>query len=163
MKTGFDMTGVKTVRDMAEAFTGVWEACNLVFTSNQQISFNIKQQAIAIQQVGDAMNSLNQAAFQTVSGITQVKIGTQKPEAALNFKSVVSEVCSETRGVRDLMDLMDLMKNWAHFSFAFTVRASPLAICTIREILNSHYDKKMLFAKLRCSRRISDYQLAITN
>ncbi|MEG4999122.1 hypothetical protein [Microcoleus sp. B4-D4] len=148
MKRGFDITGVKTARDMAEAFTGLLEACNLVFTSNQQISFNIKQQAIAIQQVGDAMNSLNQAAFQTVSGITQAKIGTQKPnEAALNFKSVMSEGSSETRGIRDLMDLMDLIKNWAHFSFAFTVRASPLAICTIREILSSYYDKKNAFCK----------------
>ncbi len=82
--------GVKTARDTAEAFRGVREACNLVFASNQQISLNIKQQAIAIQQVGDAMTSLNQAAFQTVSGITQVKIGTQKlNEAALNLKSVV--------------------------------------------------------------------------
>ncbi|WP_341735768.1 methyl-accepting chemotaxis protein [Microcoleus sp. CAWBG640] len=82
--------GVKTARDTAEAFTGVREACNLVFTSNQQISFNIKQQAIAIQQVGDTMNALNQAASQTVSGISQVKIGTQKlNEAALNLKSVV--------------------------------------------------------------------------
>jgi methyl-accepting chemotaxis protein len=82
--------GVKTARDTAEAFTGVREACNLVFASNQQISFNIQQQASAIQQVGDAMSSLNQAAFQTVSGITQVKIGTKKlNEAALNLKSVV--------------------------------------------------------------------------
>ncbi|MEZ2238652.1 methyl-accepting chemotaxis protein [Microcoleus sp.] len=82
--------GVKTARDTAEAFTGVREACNLVFASNQQISFNIKQQAIAIQQVGDTMNALNQAASQTVSGISQVKIGTQKlNEAALNLKSVV--------------------------------------------------------------------------
>ncbi|MEK0182736.1 MAG: methyl-accepting chemotaxis protein [Oscillatoriales cyanobacterium] len=82
--------GVKTARDTAEAFTGVREACNLVFTSNQQISFNIKQQAIAIQQVGDTMNALNQAASQTVTGITQVKMGTQKlNETALNLKSVV--------------------------------------------------------------------------
>ena len=82
--------GVQTARDTAEAFTGVREACNLVFASNQQISFNIKQQAIAIQQVGDAMNYLNQATFQTVSGITQVKMGTQKlNEAALNLKSIV--------------------------------------------------------------------------
>ncbi|XZN93656.1 MAG: methyl-accepting chemotaxis protein [Microcoleus sp.] len=82
--------GVKTARDTAEAFTGVREACNLVFTSNQQISFNIKQQAIAIQQVGDTMNALNQAASQTVTGITQVKMGTQKLNAAaLNLKSVV--------------------------------------------------------------------------
>ncbi|MGB8686443.1 MAG: methyl-accepting chemotaxis protein [Microcoleus sp.] len=82
--------GVKTARDTAETFTGVREACNLVFGSNQQISFNIKQQAIAIQQVGDAMSSLKESASQTVSGITQVKIGTQKlTEAAFNLKSVV--------------------------------------------------------------------------
>jgi len=82
--------GVKTAQDTAEAFTGVREACNLVFTSNQQISFNIKQQAIAIGQVANEMNSLNRTASQTISGITQVKIGTQKlNEAALNLKSVV--------------------------------------------------------------------------
>jgi methyl-accepting chemotaxis protein len=82
--------GVQTARDTAEAFTGVREACNLVFGSNHQISFNIKQQAIAIQQVGDAMSSLKESASQTVRGITQVKIGTQKlTEAAFNLKSVV--------------------------------------------------------------------------
>ena len=81
---------VKIARETAAAFTGVRKACNRVFASNQQIYFNIQQQAIAIQQVGDAMNSLNQAAFQTVRGITQVKIGTQKlNEAALNLTSVV--------------------------------------------------------------------------
>jgi len=82
--------GVKTAQDTAEAFTGVREACNLVFASNQQISFNVKQQAIAIQQVGDAMSSLKESASQTVSGITQVKIGTQQlTEAAFNLKEVV--------------------------------------------------------------------------
>ena len=82
--------GVKTARETAAAITGVRKACNRVFATNQQIYFNIQQQAIAIQQVGDAINSLNQTAFQTVRGITQVKIGTQKlNEAALNLTSVV--------------------------------------------------------------------------
>ncbi|MEG4023546.1 methyl-accepting chemotaxis protein [Microcoleus sp. S13C4] len=82
--------GVKTAQDTAEAFTGVREACNLVFASNQQIYFNIKEQAIAIQQVGDTMSSMKESASQTVSGITQVKIGTQKlTEAAFNLKEVV--------------------------------------------------------------------------
>ncbi|MEG4338411.1 methyl-accepting chemotaxis protein [Microcoleus sp. D3_18_C2] len=82
--------GVKTAQDTAEAFMGVREACNLVFASNQQISFNVKQQAIAIQQVGDAMSSMKESASQTVSGITQVKIGTQQlTEAAFNLKEVV--------------------------------------------------------------------------
>jgi methyl-accepting chemotaxis protein len=82
--------GVRTARDTTEAFTGVREACDLVFGSNQQISFNIKQQAIAIHQVGDEMNSLKESASQTVSGIAQVKTSTQKlKEAALNLKGVV--------------------------------------------------------------------------
>jgi methyl-accepting chemotaxis protein len=82
--------GVKTAQDTAEAFTGVREACNLVFASNQQISLNIKQQAIAIGQVADEMNSLNRTASQTISGITQVKVSTQRlNQAALNLKSVV--------------------------------------------------------------------------
>ncbi|AFZ06387.1 methyl-accepting chemotaxis sensory transducer [Oscillatoria nigro-viridis PCC 7112] len=82
--------GVKTAQDTAEAFTGVREACNLVFASNQQISFNVKHQAIAIQQVGDAMISMKESASQTVSGIDQVKIGTQQlTEAAFNLKEVV--------------------------------------------------------------------------
>ena len=82
--------GVKTAQETAEAFMGVTEACNLVFASNQQISLNIKQQAIAIEQVADEMNSLNRTASQTIKDINQIKIGTQKlNEAALNLKSIV--------------------------------------------------------------------------
>ena len=36
---------------------------------------------------------------------------------------------------------------WEHLSFAFTVRASPLAYCTIRERGRSHYNKKNAFYK----------------
>lgn len=64
---------VKTARETAAAFTGVREACNGVFASNQQIYFNIQQQAIAIGQVGDAMNSLNQAAFQQSGALLKSK------------------------------------------------------------------------------------------
>lgn len=82
--------GVKTARDTAQAFTGVREACNLVFASNQQIYFNIKEQALAIGQVSDEMHALNLTASQTSGGITQIRIGTEKlNEAALNLKSVV--------------------------------------------------------------------------
>ncbi|MCU0544592.1 MAG: methyl-accepting chemotaxis protein [Oscillatoriaceae cyanobacterium Prado104] len=89
--------GTKTVessaniaRETAEAFTGVQNAINNVVLSSQQISLNAKQQAIAIEQVVEAMNSLNQAAAQTACGIGQTKIGTQKlNEAALDLKSVV--------------------------------------------------------------------------
>ena len=65
-------------------------AINDVVISSQQISMTSQQQAIAIQQVVDAMNSLNQSAVQTATGITQTKIGIQKlNEAAQNLQTLV--------------------------------------------------------------------------
>ena len=58
--------------------------------SSQQISANAKQQAIAIQQVLEAMNQLNQGAVQTASGISQTRVGTHKlNEAAVDLQTVV--------------------------------------------------------------------------
>jgi methyl-accepting chemotaxis protein len=75
--------GTKTVEKIVSAII------NIVMSS-QQISLTAKQQAIAIQQVGDAMNALNQGALQTASGINQTKVGTQKlNEAALSLKAIV--------------------------------------------------------------------------
>lgn len=83
-------SGVSIAEETAEAFAGVANAINHVVLSSQQISLNAKQQAIAIEQVVEAMNSLNQAAAQTACGIGQTKIGTQKlNEAALDLKAVV--------------------------------------------------------------------------
>jgi methyl-accepting chemotaxis protein len=82
--------GVNIASETAAAFAGVSNAINNVVLTSQQISLNAKQQAIAIEQVVEAMNSLNQAAAQTASGITQTKVGTQKlNEAALDLKAVV--------------------------------------------------------------------------
>ncbi|MEG3940037.1 MULTISPECIES: methyl-accepting chemotaxis protein [unclassified Microcoleus] len=82
--------GVNIASETAAAFAGVADAINNVVLTSQQISLNAKQQAIAIEQVVEAMNSLNQAAAQTASGITQTKVGTQKlNEAALDLKAVV--------------------------------------------------------------------------
>ncbi|MBW4496034.1 MAG: CHASE3 domain-containing protein [Oscillatoria princeps RMCB-10] len=85
--------------------TGVAEAINDVVLSNQeaslkaisdiavsaqQISLTAKQQALAIEQAIEAMNSLNQGAVETASGITQTKIGIQKlNEAAQSLKTLV--------------------------------------------------------------------------
>ncbi|MBE9184060.1 methyl-accepting chemotaxis protein [Microcoleus sp. LEGE 07076] len=83
-------SGVNIASETAAAFAGVAGAINNVVLTSQQISLNAKQQAIAIQQVVEAMNSLNQAAAQTAEGITQTKVGTQKlNEAALDLKGVV--------------------------------------------------------------------------
>ncbi|MBD1878025.1 MULTISPECIES: methyl-accepting chemotaxis protein [unclassified Coleofasciculus] len=82
--------GVKTAQGTAQAFTGVADAIENIAINSQQISLSAKQQAIAIQQVVDAMSSLNVAAKENASGITQTKIGIQRlNEAALNLKSVV--------------------------------------------------------------------------
>lgn len=64
-------------KNTAEAFAGVSEAINNVVLNNQQIFLNIRQQASAIQQIADAMNSLNQGAKETVKGLSQTRIGTQ--------------------------------------------------------------------------------------
>lgn len=69
---------------------GIVSAINNITINNQQISLTAKQQAIAIQQVVDAMSSLNQRALETASGISQTKISTQKlNEAAHDLKAVV--------------------------------------------------------------------------
>lgn len=82
--------GVKTAEATAETFDSVADAISRVVLSSQQISLNAKQQAIAIQQVVDAMTALNQGAVQNASGISQIKVGTQKlNEAALDLQAVV--------------------------------------------------------------------------
>lgn len=97
--------GIKLSEATAQAFTHVTQAINQVVLSNQQtsltaindvvvasqqIALTTKQQAIAIQQVIDAMNALNQGAVQTASGISQTKVGIQQlNQAALNLKAIV--------------------------------------------------------------------------
>lgn len=75
--------GTKTVENIVSAV-------NEISVNNQQISLTAKQQAIAIQQVVDAMVSINQGASETASGLSQTKTSTQQlHEAALALKAVV--------------------------------------------------------------------------
>lgn len=75
--------GTKTVEKIVDAI-------NNIALNNQQISVNSKQQAIAIAQVVEAMNVLNETACQTTSGIRQIRVGTQQlNEAALDLREVV--------------------------------------------------------------------------
>lgn len=81
---------LKLTEGAADNFNNVANAINSVVVSSQQIYLNTKQQAIAIEQVVDAMNVLNKGAAETASGITQSRIGTQTlNKAALNLKSLV--------------------------------------------------------------------------
>lgn len=81
---------LKLTEGTAETFNNVANAINNVVVSSQQIYLNTKQQAIAIEQVVEAMNALNKGAAETASGISQSRVGTQTlNKAALNLKSVV--------------------------------------------------------------------------
>jgi len=82
--------GVKIARKAADAFAGVAEAIARIVLNSKQISFTARNQAIAIEDVVEAVNSLNLAAQETATGISQVKLGiSQLNQAAQNFKSVV--------------------------------------------------------------------------
>lgn len=82
--------GTQITEETAEVFNQVTKAINDVAASVQQISMNAKQQAIAVQQVVNAMNILNTAARDNASGISQTKVSThQLNEAAQNLKAVV--------------------------------------------------------------------------
>jgi methyl-accepting chemotaxis protein len=81
---------MKLTEGTADNFNNVANAINSVVVSSQQIYLNTKQQAIAIEQVVEAMNVLNKGATETASGITQSRIGTQTlNKAALNLTSLV--------------------------------------------------------------------------
>jgi methyl-accepting chemotaxis protein len=70
--------GVKNAKETTETFAHVKGVVSELFASNQQIYENAEQQAIAIQQVINTMNSLNQTTMQSLRGLAQVKQGTEK-------------------------------------------------------------------------------------
>ncbi|NEP41783.1 MAG: chemotaxis protein [Okeania sp. SIO2H7] len=73
-----------------KAFQSLAKAMDLVVVNNRQISLNTKQQAIAIKQVVEAMNSLKKGARETAAAIAQVRQGAEKlNEAAFNLRKVV--------------------------------------------------------------------------
>jgi methyl-accepting chemotaxis protein len=75
--------GTKTVAAIVSAVSDI-------VLNVQQISLSARQQATAIELVVNAMNSLNQGAAETATGIRQTKIGTQKlNEAAQKLKAAV--------------------------------------------------------------------------
>lgn len=82
--------GAQFVQRTAEAFGGVVASVNKAFENAQLISLNVKQQSIAIQQVVEAMNSLEAGAKETASGLSQTKMGIQQlNKTALNLKIIV--------------------------------------------------------------------------
>jgi methyl-accepting chemotaxis protein len=81
---------IEIAREMTNAFTGVADAVNTVVTNNQQMSLNSKQQLNALEQVVEAMNEIDRAAKENANGISQVKLGTERLDRALqNLKGIV--------------------------------------------------------------------------
>lgn len=75
--------GNKTVGNVVETINGI-------VMNSQQIALTAKQQAIAIEQVVNAMNTINQSASQTAAGISQTRISTRSlNDAAKTLKEVV--------------------------------------------------------------------------
>ncbi|MDZ7968777.1 MAG: methyl-accepting chemotaxis protein [Nostoc sp. DedSLP03] len=82
--------GTRIAQETSESFAGVEGAVNNIVINSQQISLNINQQAIAIQQIVSAMNDLNIAARETASGISQIRSGTQQlNESAQALKATI--------------------------------------------------------------------------
>lgn len=83
-------SGVEIVRKTADAFAGVGEAIDRIVVNSQQISFTARNQAIAIQDVFQAVSSLNLASQENSTGISEVKLGIEQlNQAAQNLKSAV--------------------------------------------------------------------------
>jgi len=82
--------GMNITERTANAFSGVLEAINNVAMNNQQIALNIRQQGKAVQQVLDAMSSINKGAQENAAGITQIKTGTQQlNESAKSLEAIL--------------------------------------------------------------------------
>lgn len=69
--------GSKMVKDTAATFMEVTDAIGHVVTSSDQISLNARQQVAAIQQVVDAMTTLNHEAVRNASGISQARASAE--------------------------------------------------------------------------------------
>jgi methyl-accepting chemotaxis protein len=69
--------GVHIAQETDQAFAGVADAVSKVVLNNQQISLNLKQQVDAMQQVVEAMDTINKGSKETATGISQIKSGTE--------------------------------------------------------------------------------------
>jgi methyl-accepting chemotaxis protein len=82
--------GLRLAEGTANTFNSVADAINSVFVNSQQITLSAKQQAVAVQQVVAAMNSINIGAQETSTAITQVKSSTgMLSDAVQNLKALV--------------------------------------------------------------------------
>lgn len=77
--------GTETVNDIMQmaqttvlTFDKVSSSVNNMVINSQQIAANVKQQDLAIQQIVEVINTINQGAGETAAGLSQTKISTQQ-------------------------------------------------------------------------------------
>jgi methyl-accepting chemotaxis protein len=68
--------GINLAADTAEAFAGIEQAINSVFSNTQDISSSSKRQAITVQQAVAAINAINLGSQETAAGVVQVRSAT---------------------------------------------------------------------------------------
>lgn len=82
--------GVNIAQETADALNGVRDSINEVVMSSQQIALNAQEQVTAIEQVVEAMNSLNVGAKETVQGIANTRESTEQlNQASLDLKAMI--------------------------------------------------------------------------
>ncbi|TBR21379.1 MAG: chemotaxis protein, partial [Candidatus Nitrosotenuis sp.] len=89
--------GTKTVDDITklaqrvgDTFGSISTAAGGVYNNAQQVLLNTRQQSVALNQVVNAIASINTGSKETAAGLTQTKVGVQKlNEAAQNLKAMV--------------------------------------------------------------------------
>lgn len=75
-------TSIQLARETVNAFVGVSEAIESVFSNSRDISQSAKQQAVAVQEVVAAINALNLGAQETTESIANVRSSTEELNAA---------------------------------------------------------------------------------
>ncbi len=70
--------GIILASETAEAFAGIEQAINEVFSNSRDISDSSKRQAISIQQAVASINAINLGSQETAAGVAEVKAATNE-------------------------------------------------------------------------------------
>ncbi|CAK0774906.1 methyl-accepting chemotaxis protein [Gammaproteobacteria bacterium] len=82
--------GIRLAHRTTDTFNEVAGAASLASENSQQISLNIRQQAEAVRQVVEAMNTLNVSARDASAGVSQTRAGIHAlNEAAQRLKAMI--------------------------------------------------------------------------
>jgi methyl-accepting chemotaxis protein len=82
--------GEQIARETAASFIEVKDAIDRITIAAREVAYSAREQLVALQQISESMNSLNQSATETVTEIRQTQLETQKfTELMLNLKNLM--------------------------------------------------------------------------